>query len=103
MDMWSSKTDEIHSAFFRSGPYTHLWIDPDVSDGTLKWRYQFMDLGMCHVIEEACSVAAIHQHPSEEERLAFVFGRRYCRCIAELYARFLRDEAVDCIVHEPSV
>ena len=86
---WCSQSDEIRSAFFRSGLYTHLWIDPDVSSGTLKWRYQFMDLGMCHVIEEACSIDAINELPSDQERLAFVFGGRYCRYLASLYARFL--------------
>jgi hypothetical protein len=88
-EAWRSRTGEIHSKFFRPGLYTHLWIDPDTSSGTLKWRYQFMDLGMCHVIEREYRLEEISLHDSEQEQLSFVFCGHYGHYIKALYAEFL--------------
>lgn len=89
MDAWHLRTGEIHSRFFRSGLYTHLWIDPDIADGVLRWRYQFMDLGMCHVIEREYSVREINRCGTEEEKLSFVFSGHYSECVQALHAELL--------------
>lgn len=89
VDAWRARQAEIHSKFFRSGLYTHLWIDPDTSDGKVKWRYHFMDLGMCNSIEREFSTEEIAAIESEEKQLEFVFGGHYDKYVEELYAEFL--------------
>lgn len=71
---WCKQTHDIHTEFFRSDVYTHLWINPDVSDGKLKWRYQFLDFGMCHVVEHDCDMKELMKLETENERKALAFG-----------------------------
>jgi hypothetical protein len=77
---WHQQTASIHASFFPSGKYTHLWIDPSVSDGKLKWKYWFMDLGMCHVME---SDELISEIDGSKER---VFRGRYHAFVRALHA-----------------
>lgn len=71
-------TEEIQSKFFRSGPYTHLWIDKR------RWRYTFMDLGMCHTIDG--------EYASEdEEEPSKTFGGKYKDFVRELHANFIEN------------
>jgi len=88
MDRWHEQTASIHSAFFRTGQNTHLWIDPCVVDGKLKWKYWFLDLGMCHEIES--------EHPVSDEPQERVFSGRYKAFLRKLHS----DLMGDCVCHE---
>ena len=88
MNLWHEQTASIQSEFFRTGKYTHLWIDPSVADGKLKWKYWFSDLGMCHAIES--------EHPVSNASKEQVFGGRYRAFLRTLH----RDLMGDCVCHE---
>ena len=84
---WSLTPDEIQSAFFRVGPRARLWIDPCVDDGVLRWRFDFMDLGFCHSIEDSVPIAAIPGYG--HDAAAFVFGGRYRAFVCDWHASML--------------
>ena len=53
-------------------PNTALWLEVDPPSKTVRWRFQFLDMGMCFVIEKAfCLRDTDAGTPEELERLVF--------------------------------
>ena len=88
---WHQQTASIHSSFFPTRKYTHLWIDPSISDGKIKWKFWFMDLGMCHVIESEEHIAKINQQEDATKSKEFVFQGRYQAFVHALHADLFGD------------
>ena len=87
----SGLAHEIQAVFFRTGPRTRLWIDPSIADGNLRWRFDFMDLGMFHCVQECVPIRIIPAHAPA----LFVFGGRFCAYMRTLYLS-ARIEPVGC-------
>ncbi len=87
MNEWREQTARIQSEFFRTGKHTHLWIDPSVADGTLKWKFWFLDLGMCHVIESEHPMSDIDEDIDKSKER--VFGGRYRAFVRTLHSDFI--------------
>lgn len=93
---WPTRSDEIQTRFFRTGPKTFLWLDyGTLSPDLLQWSFTFMDLGMCHTLSGHARV----QQPgflvngrvfaSESDALEAVFGGHYQKFVDGLYRDIL--------------
>jgi hypothetical protein len=91
---WPERSEEIQRLYFRTGPYTYLWMKYDHSSQQLVWCFTFMDLGMCHSISSHTVVFCDgngmfcvdgENWVSETQALASVFDGHYTRFVWDLY------------------
>jgi hypothetical protein len=91
---WEQRVKEIQNLYFRSGPYTHLWIEYKQITHQLAWCFTFLDLGLCNSVSShalvTCSEEGEYQVngkkcDSEKQALDCVFANHYTRYIWEFY------------------
>lgn len=93
----------IQEKYFRTGLYTHLFVDMQDGDGALgngvlyvKWIFTFQDLGSTHVLSREPAVVSIDPrtcdvlvdgipHPDIEHAERAIFAGHYGQYVRELY------------------
>ena len=98
---WYTRTDELQSRFFRTGPKTFLWLDYGrLSPDLLQWSFTFMDLGMCHTLSGHARADVLPSggflvnnthYMIEDAALEAVFAGHYPCFVERLYRDMLAD------------